>query len=100
MKREQQSLDRVAVAYERVSSKEQEKEGYSIPAQQKLLHAYARENNISILQDFVDVETAKKAGRTAFGEMVHFLKKNAYLQIAVGRKNRPLVPQSQGLRHT
>ena len=44
-----------AVAYARVSSKEQEKEGFSIPAQQKLLRAYAETNRIKILQDYVDV---------------------------------------------
>ena len=33
-----------AVAYARVSSKEQEKEGFSIPAQQKLLQSYAANN--------------------------------------------------------
>ena len=31
-----------AVLYARVSSKEQEREGYSIPAQRKLLRSYAQ----------------------------------------------------------
>lgn len=64
-----------AVMYCRVSSKEQEKEGYSIPAQQKLLRGYAEENGFKIVNEYSDVETAKKAGRTAFNEMVAFLKK-------------------------
>ncbi len=64
-----------AVGYARVSSREQEKEGYSIPAQQKLLAAYAAEKGIAVLREFVDVETAKQFGRAAFGEMVQFLKR-------------------------
>src|SRR5512133_1786513 len=65
-----------AVMYARVSSKDQEKEGFSIPAQQKLLRSYALVNHLTILQDFTDVETAKQAGRTAFGEMLHFLRQH------------------------
>lgn len=51
------------VIYARVSSKDQEKEGFSIPAQLKLLREYATKNSIKILREFVDVETAKTAGR-------------------------------------
>ena len=63
-----------AVIYARVSSKEQEKEGFSIPAQLKLLKEYAAANGFTVVQEYVDVETAKQTGRTAFGEMVPFLK--------------------------
>lgn len=65
-----------AVIYARVSSKEQGKEGFSIPAQLKLLKDYARKNNIKVSQEFIDVETAKKAGRGQFNEMLDFLEKN------------------------
>ena len=64
-----------AVIYARVSSKEQEKEGFSIPAQLKLLHQYAFANGLRVEQEYVDVETAKKSGRTAFVEMLRFLGK-------------------------
>ena len=64
-----------AVIYARVSSKEQEKEGYSIPAQLKLLNSYAVEQGYRIVQEFVDVETAKKTGRPGFNSMVDFFKK-------------------------
>lgn len=37
------------VLYTRVSSKEQEKEGFSIPAQQKLLRSYAIDNQLKNL---------------------------------------------------
>ena len=42
------------------------KEGFSIPAQLRLLHEYAAYHQIQIVEEFVDVETAKKAGRTNF----------------------------------
>ena len=58
------------VIYARVSSREQEQEGYSIPAQRKLLKNYAEKNGFEVLKEFVDVETAKTTGRKAFGEMV------------------------------
>jgi site-specific DNA recombinase len=65
-----------AVMYARVSSKDQEREGFSIPAQQKLLREYARQHTLTVLKEFVDVETAKQAGRGQFGEMISFLKAN------------------------
>src|SRR5215218_391591 len=64
------------VLYARVSSRDQEREGFSIPAQKKLLHEYARQQRLTIVQEFVDVETAKQAGRGGFGEMLAFLKAN------------------------
>jgi site-specific DNA recombinase len=65
-----------AVMYARVSSKDQEREGFSIPAQTKLLREYARQQRLTVLREFVDVETAKQAGRGGFGEMLDFLKAN------------------------
>jgi site-specific DNA recombinase len=65
-----------AVVYARVSSKDQEREGFSIPAQLKLLRTYAVEHRFTIRQEFVDIETAKHAGRGGFGEMLAFLKAN------------------------
>jgi DNA invertase Pin-like site-specific DNA recombinase len=67
---------RGAVLYARVSSKDQEKDGFSIPAQQKLLRAYAAEQDLRVLQEFTDVETAKQTGRTSFGAMLGFLHQN------------------------
>ena len=61
---------RQAVVYTRVSSKEQAAEGYSIPAQQKILRLYAAEHDLKIAHEFVDVETAGHAGRSNFSEMV------------------------------
>jgi DNA invertase Pin-like site-specific DNA recombinase len=75
-----------AVLYARVSSKEQEKEGFSIPAQQKLLRQYALDRGISIVCEFTDVETAKRSGRTGFGEMLAFLRRNPTCRIILVEK--------------
>ncbi len=65
-----------AVMYARVSSKEQEREGFSIPAQQKLISEYSLTKNFQIVKQFTDIETAKQSGRSSFAEMVFFLKNN------------------------
>ena len=54
-----------SVLHARVSSKDQEREGFSIPAQLDLLRGYARDEGLTLVKEFVDVETAKQAGRTA-----------------------------------
>ncbi|MEA1980848.1 MAG: recombinase family protein, partial [candidate division Zixibacteria bacterium] len=63
------------VIYARVSSKEQEKEGFSIPSQLKLLRKYATDTKYSIEKEFIDVETAKVIGRTGFSKMLSHLYK-------------------------
>jgi site-specific DNA recombinase len=65
-----------AVLYARVSSKDQEREGYSIPAQERLIRDYAIQRGLVIVEAFVDVETAKRSGRTAFTAMLEYLKKH------------------------
>jgi DNA invertase Pin-like site-specific DNA recombinase len=65
-----------AGVYARVSSRDQEREGFSIPAQLDLLRSYSAGRGFRIAQEFVDVETAKQAGRAAFVEMVSFAKKH------------------------
>ena len=77
---------RQAVVYARVSSKEQEKEGYSIPAQLKLLMDYAAQEGFPVVQEYVDVETAKTAGRASFGDMVAYLKANPSVRVLLVEK--------------
>lgn len=62
-----------AVIYARVSSREQEREGYSIPAQRKLLNEYAHVRGFRVQQEFIDVESAKNPGRKEFGKMLRLL---------------------------
>lgn len=66
-----------AVIYARVSSREQEREGFSIQAQQRLLHEYAATNEFRIIEEFIDVETAKESGRKRFGEMLAFVSRKS-----------------------
>lgn len=77
---------REALLYARVSSKDQEREGFSIPAQQALLRAYATDKGLNVLQEFVDVETAKRAGRTSFTEMVTFLRAHKTCRVLLVEK--------------
>src|SRR5438270_2334800 len=77
-----------AITYARVSSREQEREGYSIPAQQKLLREYALRSGLRIIREFVDAETAKTAGRKAFGEMLEFIRQNGCRSILVEKTDR------------
>jgi site-specific DNA recombinase len=75
-----------AVLYARVSSKDQEQEGYSIPAQIKMLHEYASRKGISIAEEFIDVETAKAQGRKRFGDMLSFLPAHPECRIVLVEK--------------
>lgn len=77
---------RDAVMYARVSSKDQEREGYSIPAQQALLREYAAEKGFRVVEEFVDVETAKRAGRTSFNEMLKLLRKRRTCKVVLVEK--------------
>ena len=86
-----------AVIYARVSSKEQEKEGFSIPAQLKLLKEYAAANGFAVAQEYIDVETAKQTGRAAFGEMVGLSQGAPVRPRDAGREDRPALSQPQGL---
>ena len=63
-----------ALIYVRVSSKEQEKEGFSIPAQKKFLKEYAIKKGLRIIDIYEEAETAKKAGRTQFRKMIERIK--------------------------
>jgi site-specific DNA recombinase len=77
---------RDAVIYARVSSKDQEREGFSIPAQLKFLREYALRNGFRITQEFVDVETAKTTGRKKFGEMLAFFPRNPGCRVLIVEK--------------
>lgn len=79
-------MTRQAVLYARVSSKEQEKEGFSIPAQLKLLRSYAAERGLVVAKEFVDVETAKQTGRTGFGEMLSLARSNPSCRVVLVEK--------------
>lgn len=75
-----------AVLYARVSTAEQEREGFSIPAQLKLLREYAALNDIDIAGEHVDVETARKTGRTQFDAMLAYLKRHTTVRAILVEK--------------
>jgi site-specific DNA recombinase len=77
-----------AVLYARVSTPEQERDGFSIPAQVQLLRDYAQQHGITIVKEFIDVETAARAGRTAFGNMMQFLGRQECNAILVEKTDR------------
>jgi DNA invertase Pin-like site-specific DNA recombinase len=77
---------REAVIYARVSSKDQEREGFSIPAQLKFLREYTLKNEFRVVREFVDVETAKTTGRKKFGEMLTFFSQNPNCRVLIVEK--------------
>jgi site-specific DNA recombinase len=77
---------KLALIYARVSSRDQEREGYSIPAQLKFLREYAQTHDLEVVREFVDVETAKSSGRKQFGEMILFFKGNPACRIVLVEK--------------
>jgi site-specific DNA recombinase len=65
-----------AVIYARVSSREQEETGYSLPAQQKFLEEYAAKKQLKIVHVFAVAESASGGKqRRTFEEMMAFLQK-------------------------
>src|SRR5438067_11753342 len=74
------------VLYARVSSKEQREEGYSVAAQIRLLHDYAVMQGFVIAEEFIDVESASKTGRTGFNAMLAYLRKHPACRIILVEK--------------
>jgi site-specific DNA recombinase len=75
-----------AAIYARVSSKEQEKEGFSIPAQLRLLRDYADQQGLTVVREFVDIETAKRSGRPNFEAMLTFFRRNRSARVLLVEK--------------
>lgn len=66
-----------AVSYCRVSSKEQEETGYSLPSQKKLMEEYADRKMFEMKEMFSIAESASGAKqRKVFTEMMAYLRKN------------------------
>ena len=75
-----------AVIYTRVSSREQQQEGFSLDAQSKLLRDYAQRLGFRVVQTFEDVETAKATGRKQFAKLVEFFKRNRSCRVLLVEK--------------
>ena len=85
-KREEEMASQQAVIYARVSSREQREEGYSIEAQVRLLRDAAIKNDFVVAMEFIEIESAKEAGRPIFNEMVKFFKKNRACRVLLVEK--------------
>lgn len=78
-----------AVLFCRVSSKEQEETGYSLPAQEKYLRDYADKNGFTDLKVFAVSESAGgKVQRKVFNEMMQYLKQNGVSVVIVETTDR------------
>ena len=70
-------MNNKCVLYCRVSSKEQEETGYSLPSQEKLLREYAQRKGFEVLKVFPVAESASGAKkRKVFAEMMDLIDKN------------------------
>lgn len=78
-----------AVGYARVSSKDQEDTGYSLPAQEKLLRDYADRNGYELTKVFAIQESAAgKVQRKIFHEMMAFVAKTKISTVFVETTDR------------
>lgn len=76
-----------ALAYTRVSTKEQAEKGLSIPAQLKAIKEYANSHGFRILEEFIDRgESAKTANRPAFRKMIKRCQKDKTIDAVIVHK--------------
>src|SRR5579859_2603555 len=75
-----------SVTYTRVSSAEQLREGFSIPAQQILVRDYAHKNGIKIEKEFSDDESGGNSRRRGFVEMIEYLREHANVRTIIAEK--------------
>lgn len=66
-----------AIIYARVSSREQEETGYSLPAQEKYLNNYALSNGLEVVRVFSVTESASgHKQRKTFTDMLNYVEKH------------------------
>ena len=81
-------MDKVVI-YARVSSKEQEETGYSLPAQEKFLKDYAEKKNLHAVRVFSVSESASgKKLREVFSQMMEYTKKGGVKIIICEKADR------------
>lgn len=74
------------VVYARVSSQDQADRDLSIPAQLKAIHEFAGRHSLTIVEEFIDIESAKEPGRKRFSEMTAQLHKDPRIAGAISHK--------------
>ncbi len=76
-----------ALAYARVSTKEQAEKGFSIPAQLKAVREYAKSHDFRISDEYVDRgESAKTADRPEFRNMIKRCQKDKTIDAVIVHK--------------
>lgn len=89
VKMNENSENKKAVIYCRVSSREQEETGYSLPAQEKLLREYADRNGFDVVKVFSISESASGAKqRKIFLEMMKHLEKEGIVNLLCEKVDR------------
>lgn len=77
-----------AIIYARVSSKEQEESGFSIPAQIDLLQQYCKNHDFEVVKVYTENTSAKETGkRPVYDEMMKFLRRQKTKYNLVFEKN-------------
>ncbi len=80
-------MNRKAALFIRVSSKEQEEEGYSMQAQEKSSTEFVRRHNLDVVRTWSVAETAKSADlRKAFKEFVQFVRSTPTVTVMLFEK--------------
>ncbi|MFZ1258288.1 MAG: recombinase family protein [Candidatus Saccharimonas sp.] len=78
-----------AVSIARVSSKRQEDEGYSLPAQKKLLQTYAIDRGLKVQKTFEIAESASKTQqRKIFQAAMRYIEENGVKHLLVEKVDR------------
>ncbi|MGQ9778023.1 MAG: recombinase family protein [Thermodesulfobacteriota bacterium] len=76
-----------ALAYARVSTKEQAEKGLSIPAQLKAIREYANSHGFRILEEYTDLgESAKTSDRPEFRRMIKRCQKDKSIDAVIVHK--------------
>ena len=90
-----------AVIIARVSSKRQEDEGYSLPAQKRLLNSYAIDKGLKPLKSYEIAESASKnEQRRIFREAMKFIEDNGVKHLVVEKVDRHVRQPDLRYRHS
>lgn len=82
-------LTRIAITLARVSTKEQEEEGYSVDAQTEFLEKYCATKQLDVIKRFKIAETASKPEmRKEFQNMLDYMENNKIQNLVVEKVDR------------
>lgn len=82
-------IDKKAIVFARVSSREQEETGYSLPAQEKFLKNYCQQKGFEIAEVFSISESASpKSQRETFNKMIRYARKHSIKNIVCEKVDR------------